>query len=85
MFRNTGTTVPKEFIDMLDEDINATEIWNIIKASSKGKSPGNDGLTNEFYKFFWLELEPHLLKVYKNCIERGILTTSLRRKQAFLA
>lgn len=43
------------------------ELDMAIKNMAKGKSPGVDGLTVEFYLFFWSEIRiPY--KAFKECI-----------------
>ena len=34
-----------------EKDIAVEDLWNSLSSMSGGKSPGNDGLTIEFYKF----------------------------------
>jgi len=34
-----------------------------------GKSPGQDGLTTNFYKFFWVDLKDLLFKALKECFD----------------
>ena len=43
------------------------------------KSPGNDGLTAEFYKFFWADLKDPLFDSYKYSRIVGELSTSQRQ------
>lgn len=37
---------------------------------SLNKSPGSDGLTAEFYRFFWKDIRHLLFKAIQECIER---------------
>jgi len=60
----------------LDLDITSRDIENTINAMNLGKSPGPDGLTVEFYKFFLPELKDSILKVIKHIHESGELTPS---------
>ena len=39
--------------ETLDKEISETEVLNVLKAMKNNKSPGSDGFTAEFYKFFW--------------------------------
>jgi hypothetical protein len=36
----------------------------VVKKLKKNKSPGIDGLTNEFYQTFWEVMGSYLLKVF---------------------
>ncbi|WAR15624.1 YTX2-like protein, partial [Mya arenaria] len=39
--------------DKLESNLNITELDNVIKTFKRGKSPGEDGITAEWYQFFW--------------------------------
>ena len=45
----------------------------------KGKTPGSDGLSTDFYQHFWKLLAPHLLKSFEETFLQGELTTEQRR------
>ena len=48
----------------------------------KNKSPGNDGLTKEFYEIFWDELKiPFIASLLKSILKEGI---SNSQKQALI-
>ena len=44
------------------------------------KSPGNDGLTKEFYEVFWEDLKTPLISSFKSAFDRGKFSNS--QKQA---
>ena len=58
------------------------ECWNALSSMKNGKSPGNDGFTNEFYVAFFGELGPLLLKTFNYSFEKGELSAS--QKQAVI-
>ena len=37
------------------------ELLKSVKAFKNGKTPGTDGLSAKFYKFFWLDIKRNLL------------------------
>ena len=43
------------------------------------KSPGNDGLTKEFYVFFWDEIKEHFINSYRTVLEKKELSISQRQ------
>ena len=43
------------------------------------KSPGNDGLTKEFYETFWEEIKIPLCKSITKSLQNGELSTSQRQ------
>ena len=55
---------------------------DILNTVSKNKSPGNDGLTIEFYIFFWGEIGQLLIDSYNESFDKGILSAS--QKQAVI-
>ena len=40
------------------------EVLSALKAMKNGKSPGTDGLTCEFYKFFWIDIKKYCFIQY---------------------
>ena len=50
-----------------------------LKNMKNGKSPGLDGYTVEFYKFFWNEISKFLLKSYNYSLEIGAFSTSQKQ------
>ena len=48
----------------------------IIKTFQNGKSPGNDGITCEFYKEFWTFLRPVLVECFNDSFQLDRLPTS---------
>ena len=79
----THLTLNEEEQQELGEDITEEEIWEAINQSQDNKSPGNDGFTIEFYKFFWPEIKDLLLNSYLYSYEHGSL--SIAQKQAVIS
>ncbi len=55
------------------QNLSLNEIELCVKALKNNKSPGNDGLTSEFYKVFINDLSRFLLAVYKEAVKQRIL------------
>ena len=55
----------------MENPFTENEIATTIKNLNKNKSPGPDGLTNEFYQTFQGQLVPILKKVVNQAVERG--------------
>ena len=56
------------------------EIWDSLVSTKNGKSPGNDGLTKEFYIAFFGELGRLMLRTFNHSFSKGELSSS--QKQA---
>lgn len=54
------------------------ELADALKNMSSGKAPGPDGLPIEKYRTFSGKLLPHLLEMFNESYEKGILSQSLR-------
>jgi hypothetical protein len=58
--------IEKNLRDKLDSDPTLNEITRILfKDSKDGKAPGDNGLTNKYYKTFWKQLHGPLLSSLK--------------------
>ncbi len=63
----------------VDEDISRDECYEVLLKFKNNKSPGNDGLTKEFYKAFWGKIATPLLDSYNYSLEKGSLSISQRQ------
>jgi exonuclease III len=63
----------------LEKEITEEEIAKIIQHNPPNKSPGTDGFTNEFYKYFWYTLKNYLLAAYKEAINYEEMCISQKR------
>ena len=50
-------TISDDDKDLLDTPITYEEIAGALKDLANNKSPGSDGLTTNFYKFFWTHVQ----------------------------
>ena len=64
---------------LCEQDISENEILLSIKQLKNGKSPGTDGLTAEFYKFFWSDIKELLLESLKQSLRLGELSVEQKR------
>jgi len=63
----------------MTRDISEDELWKCISLSPDNKSPGTDGLSNEFYKCFWEHIKEDLLNSIKSSLKNGSLSISQRQ------
>ena len=65
-----------------DRALTIEDLSDSLNSMASGKSPGNDGLSIEFYKFFWSDLKDSLFNSAIFSKTRGSLSTS--QKQAII-
>ena len=53
--------ITNEDISVCEKDITENDLFLSLRAMENDKSPGNDGLTKEFYETFWTEIKNPLL------------------------
>ena len=57
------------YFNLCEAEISLDEIIEAINSQKNNKSPGNDGLTAEFYEHFSSDIVPMLLDVYNSWTE----------------
>ena len=62
--------------------LSVEESYKALKSFQNNKSPGNDGLTAEFYKFFWSNLGNMMTESFNYAYHNGTLSNS--QKQAVI-
>ena len=60
--------------ERLEAPLLLEELSYALKNMKNDKSPGPDGYTSEFYKFFWKDLKYFLLRSYNEGIKKGELS-----------
>ena len=71
--------VPKltfEQQSILDADITKTEILNVLKNCKPDKSPGTDGFSSEFFKFFRKDLGTFIFRSFNQSCKVGYLSST---------
>ena len=58
--------------------ISVDELTKYIKKSKRNVSPGSSGFTNEFYKFFWIDLKIFITKAINYGYENKMLSVTQR-------
>ena len=61
------------------EGLTKRECWEALCLMKNGKSPGNDGLTKEFYVCFFEEINQFLIEALNEPFNIGQLSTSQRQ------
>ena len=78
LLRDIPTLDPSDAKDC-DRFFSLDELDVAVKQLGRDKSPGLDGLTSEFYTFFWPVLKDDILSVFNESIRAGSLPVSCRR------
>ena len=55
------------------------EVGYVLKQMKSNKTPGIDGITSEFLKFFWGKLKYYVVSALNRCFEKELLSVSLRQ------
>ena len=62
-----------------DKVITLEECGKGLQALPNNKSPGSDGFTTEFYKFFWINIKHYVYNSFIYSFENGLLSIDQRR------
>jgi hypothetical protein len=62
-----------------ENPITMKEIGEALKELDNGKSPGSDGFTTDFYKFFWSTIKEMVLENFEHANQTGKLSIDQRR------
>ena len=62
----------------MEGQITEAELLNALKSCSNGKSPGSDGYSVEFYKFFWSDIKDYLLNSINMSYRSGRMSITQR-------
>ena len=65
--------------DRCNSFLTEEELYNALMEMNEDTSPGNDGLTVEFYKFFWKEIKYTYMASLIEGKLKGVLSTSQRQ------
>ena len=65
--------------DICESEITEKYLITVLKSMRNGKSPGNDGLTKEFYEHFWDDLKFYFINFLKQSKIDGNLSISQRQ------
>ena len=70
-------------IELCDEDISIEEIGKALKELPNKKTPGTDGFTADFYKFFWINIKDIVFESILYAFNNN--TLSIEQKRGILA
>ena len=76
---NVGNTLTETEKSYCEKDISIDELRDAVKNLKLNKSPGSDGLTPDFYKKFWPNLEVIFYGVTLEIFDNGELCESMKK------
>ena len=71
--------LPVEELDTCDTPLTEHELYQALSSMENNKSPGIDGLSNNFYKFFWPLFGTELTAIYNYAFQHGSLSVTQQR------
>jgi len=74
---NVDSCLLQDNIDLCNIPISLEDITCALSKMEANKSPGTDGLTPEFYRYFFGSIGPELLKVINCIVENNMLPVSM--------
>ena len=66
-------------LEELEKPLTKEECFETLKLSSKGKCPGSDGFTVEFYLRFWSVLGEEMVQSFNHALIHGHLNVTQRQ------
>ena len=78
-------SIPKlkiEDANICENNLSESELFDALTSMQNNKSPGNDGITKEFYETFWKEIKGP----FQNSIKKGYIVgeLSISQRQAII-
>ena len=81
LFENSDIPIPKldrKISNDLEREITEAELLSTLKNMKNNKSPGSDGYTAEFFKFFWKDLSTIIVRAVNDAFLKNQLPISQR-------
>ena len=79
LFHKTHPMLSENEKRICESKITMKECFNSINELPNNKSPGSDGMSTEFYKFFWDDIKVFLLESFDYSFENNLLSLDQRR------
>jgi len=78
-FKSTSKCLTEEEMLTCEGEITRSELLAALKQTKNNKSPGIDGIPVDFYKFFWKEIDTHMLDALNCMFDNGQMSVNHRR------
>ena len=64
----------------MENDLSEKELYNALKSMQNNKSPGNNGVTKEFYQSFWEDIKLPFQNSVREAQQSKMLSVSQRQE-----
>lgn len=71
--------ISDEFKSICEREFSIVEIRDALKSMKKGKAPGTDGLSVEFYLHVWEHLEGPIFNMFQECLAKGEMIANMKQ------
>ena len=78
-FFETENSLSEEIAKTCEGDMSIDECERALKTMENNKTPGTDGLTPEFYRYFWNLLGSFMVSSFNYAFQNGTLSISQRQ------
>ena len=85
MIGNNENQLNDDEAQMLEGEITYEELTTALKNMKHSKSPGNDGFTTEFFKFFAVDLGKYILRSINYAYRNGLLSVTQKARGYYLS
>jgi len=76
---NAKKKISQTSFDLCEKPLDCDEFHKALLGMSNNKSPGNDGLTVEFYKFFWDNIKDLVTDSLNHAFQKGEMSIEQKR------
>ena len=76
--KNVSASLTEQERKVLDMPLSYEELTKAVARIKKGKSPGSNGYTSTFFKYFWNRLGPFLYRAFYFCFQTNQMVPSHR-------
>ena len=77
--QNYVPVIEDDFHSVCDSPVSIEDIREALNSMKKGKSPGPDGLSVEFYRQFWGLLETPIFNMFQYCIKSREMVSTMKQ------
>ena len=71
--------INSKFFSICEKDLTEKELFDALKGMENSKTPGNNGLTKEFYECFWTNIKNTFKNSLRESKTNGSLSISQRQ------